>query len=325
MSCPAGSGATFLALPTSLFSGRSNTQTTTLDILNQMVADIVYKQVVQLNTGANLSQFITSQCTDRSGLPYNPSQGRGAKNAVAVVKQLSDNINDLFLAKSQTEHVNIDITNGPGFDALQASTLYATRGCMADGINQVAKISVEASANVATTVKNEVVNKIAAQIEQSLSNVRDITGDLGGILSAGSSSCIAADISNRIQTNVDVTLFQNLITSINAVQMVSLRGSSYWISNVSQTISVATVSSLVAKTLQLNKIYNDIETKAAQDLVASNAALLDFVNSIGGTVAGFANVFGEALGQILIAVGAIALLFIVFVALQPEIFKNMLK
>lgn len=315
-----GGASVFAVLPgSSLVSAiggalnRTNTQRVQSDVLNEIITKIVQNYSVSCDNKITVSQSVTGVCDDDSAAAAQNSLGcYAAINAISEIKKNAR----IARAKSGKpiicEKPDCD-------DDFSEQVSYACTSCFIKDITQEEELSYSSSCVTATSLKNHVDNNIETEIQQLLKNVKDISGELGGLLSGSSSQCISSSVANLIKNEVSVESYQSLITDLTLSQSISIRGSSIWVSNLNQKSSTKSVSSLVAKNLNVNDIINKLDTTQAQALVATNAAILDLANSVSGTIVGFAQIISNTLIQVFLIIIVLVLIFISIVVFNPEL------
>lgn len=140
------------------------------------------------------------------------------------------------------------------------------RSVVADSVSQSLQIKSTQDCQVSNSVSNDVSQEMTAKIQQSLKNQQDVFGQF---LSSFSNSDlnVETNINTTIQANVDQKFVQELVTSVNATQTVSVNpgSASVFISGFSQSFEATTTSNLEA----VNQIYNEIKSSASYSIAQS--------------------------------------------------------
>ncbi len=333
----------------SWLSNRSNDQTVSTTVLSSVYANITTDFSLTCSGNAIVSQGFTLDC-DNPPNPENP----GCLAAHAVMDDDSGNVEaqalNLVYNANQLRIDAVKIRGGKGGTNYSIGTCvpgtecgvwkantqptsigYACTNCQADGIVQANHIKFEASCNSAVNVNNYVNDNLKEKVDQLLSNTKDLSGELGGIMSGGSRQCISASITNRIQQKSTTEVTARLLEQISVQQTLDIqkRSSSVYISNVKQWTNVNTVASLVANVGIVSQLYSAEETEAAQALINKNANLEELLQDIGDVTTSFADLVTGAGGWLIIALIALAalglILGLIFFGANPEIYKKTTK
>lgn len=318
----ASAGAVFANLPgigkaASFLTGRTNESTVSINIANDILTSVVLDYVSKTTNNLTVTQTLVNKCNPSS---YSTAlSSTGCTAAAAAVNAIKQNALQLRTDASRISGSIYDTDCKDECAALSDKMKYACNDCVLGATDQVVTYNFSNSSEVLNEVMNQIKTQVGVKVEQIMKNYRDITGAVGDIVSTGSSSCMAADLQSRVNNSVNERQVQNLLNDMSAAQLVSIKGHSWYVGNLSQRLSVDFTSNMVAKRLSINKLYTDVEVQAAQSLITSNAALMDLARSIGDTVSGVVNILGETIGRVLIIAGCIAVFFMLVALLQPVV------
>lgn len=328
---------------------RQNDQKVSTTVLSAVYANVSTDFSLTCSGNAIVSQGFTLDC-DKPPSPDNP----GCVTAHAVMDDDAGSVEAQALnLVYNANQLRIDAVRirggvgGPTYDigtctpgtecgAWKANTQptsigFACTNCQATDISQANHIKFEASCNSAVNVNNYVNDHLKEKVDQLLSNTKDLSGELGGVLSGGSRQCIATSITNRIKQKSTTEVTARLLEQIAVQQTLDIQkgSSSVYISNVKQWTNVNSVASLVSNVGITTQLFSDEETKVAQALINKNANLEDLLNDVGDITVGFVDLVTGAGGWLIIALIALAalglILGLVFFGANPEIYKKTTK
>jgi hypothetical protein len=190
---------------------------------------------------------------------------------------------------------------------------FACRSVTVKNVSQRAKVNFRQDCQFTSSDSEQLANSMATQLQQNLQNHKDVFGQLGGLLSGGSSSCIQEDFRNKARTSFNADILNQLKVQIDIWQsfQVASGSESVWVDGVTETLNSSTMTSLMAKVRQSNSAYTSEEQKAAQTLIDKNATISDIGNALGGALVGGANFLASQFGQILLIMAVVCIVMVV--------------
>lgn len=321
-------------------SNRQNVMTDSTTILSMCVSNVVTNYATTCSGNSISQQAVEISC---NGETVNPD-GPGCRMARAVMQDNSGNAQQQpFNVEYNAIQLRLDASKISGknyfadISACTPDTLcgkwkansvavsqgYACEVCQTYGIKQAQHVQFTEKCNSAAKFNNLIKSNTGAQVKQLLTNIKDITGELSGLLSSGSQECISTSIQNRINQKDVTNLSASLSINTAFIQNVKFDSParSIYMSNVQQSTNSNTVASLVTNSGVTSDLYSDEETKAAQALLDKNASLEDLANELSSITIGLANMAGTTLGQMILLLGALAiigaLLGLIFIFTNP--------
>lgn len=296
-------GASFASIPGSLL-GRNNEKVTSISAINDSVSEIIFRYVQSNRLDLRSSQDVRVDCGSAI------LSGAGCIAAVNTINALRKRAAERGVR---------------GADSLDQYSDLVCRSCLVEGVSQNAVVTVKNQSEFELDLRNLIRTQLNGQLTQQLTNIRDVSGTLGGILGGSSLSCVASDITTRVVQRSESSNLSNLVTEIGAYQSARIRGDSIYVSRVAQDLTVKQISTFVLKHFETNQLFTTTELSAAQSLIAKNAALEDVANAVSGIVVDFAHIFDQAIGKIIIIAAALGILFIVLLILEPKLAQRYLQ
>jgi hypothetical protein len=254
---------------------------------NEMISRGYMSAVSTCSDSAALSQQIYSSCT---GDPSGSAGCLACINARSALRQGRATLNDDFFTK--TGEIATELS--PTLDCR-----VACKSCVADEILQDGVLKVTTNCVNNTDFVTKFKAAIASEVTQDVSSKMDV---FGGILSSLTSNQM--EIQNSVTNAINETITQEFITKLLArcvaVQNMSLKGSSMMVSRTTQSLNVATVSTLVTQSRSTVISFGQVMVAAAQKLLEENKTVDSMLKLVSAPLLGVVDMITSTMFMLMV-------------------------
>lgn len=262
-----------------------------------ILAESIMRTVTKCEAATTVAQKVTANCSGND--PINSAGCIACEKARAAVFSNRSRL--------ETEAMLLDSGYTPSVPTLDADPcIYACKSCVSEDIFQWVSADVtvrcEANNDFTTTVKSE----LSTSVSQAVSDVSDITGQIGRLLSSDA-SCVTAELTSRISSVVDTLDLSKFTQDAQATMNISITGSSVLVQKVQQRATVYALASFIDSSKIMDNIYSSSEMQVAQTALTSNAAFKDLLTSVSGTLSGLADLYSSSIGRAVLLIAVVAI------------------
>jgi hypothetical protein len=161
-----------------------------------------------------------------------------------------------------------------------------------------------------------------------LESYSDLTGDVASLLTTPE-ACVAIDIANHIDTALEDNVLNTIKTEMTSFQELNVNGQSIWLQRLDQGMNIDTIQRLVQNSNFANNVYSETELEASQEIIQSNAAITDAIESLSRTVQLTTSITTDTIGQMLFILAMVLagglFIFVIVSAAKPKLAKKLLR
>lgn len=298
--------------------GGGQSSTMLVNAMNDMVANIIVNVAMTCNSTADSTQIISIDCrppvSQGRVFENNPACLECINNIVSAKKAKYDLQKSAWKSGRQPPEVRIPIDQDfqetiENFISCTATS--KCKACVVQDISQQTMIQSTTNCQAFNNVKNEIDQKLMANITQELNNHQDVLSSLAQMLGARSTKEVSANITNRISATLTQNVISNIQHQIDTFQPLYFNfGTSTQVSGITQQTAVTSVQTYLQKTQLLNGIFESDEIKQFDTLMNDQATIDTIGNAIGKGVDYISKLLKSIVGKVMI--GILSLVGIVF-------------
>ena len=191
-------------------------------------------------------------------------------------------------------------------DNLSSNCTAVCKSVVVQNVNQKSYANINLDVKALQSVVTEMQSSIKSKVENAFKGSQSILGPLGPptlvaeMLSGPSSTCISNDISNNIISRITDDFVTDLVSRVSVFQLVSVYGSSIWLSGVEQNLHVESITNIISEMGVFNGIYSDIGQDTTSDTTIADESKVFYDNLLMGLTS-TAEIFGSSFGSLSLA------------------------
>lgn len=174
---------------------------------------------------------------------------------------------------------------------------------------------------VTNDLTNDISQSIQGQIDASLTNQQDLSGQLGSLFFSNSEG-ISADLSSTMSQSVTNNMIADLSQTMYAAQYVQVQGQSVYADTVSQSFNGSMVGTLQIVNTVTDQLRQSAQYSLAQTLLNKNDTIGDLANDYLQIIQAISELVDDLATDMLLIIGAVIIALILVVSALYIFNKN---
>jgi hypothetical protein len=190
------------------------------------------------------------------------------------------------------------------------------KSCVYQNLSESTLINIDLNCKSYNTIKNQLTQKLSAQITQQLTNNKSFLAPLAQMLGAKTTQAIVFNLTPRVQDKITQEIVAAVSNTVKNTQNITIVGTDgTLVNNVSQVSAFNSVVAYFSKTKLFNSIFTDQQWKTLQVLYNDQNTIGDLGNTIVAEISDLSKMLTSVVGKVVVFMVILVVVIVVGIGL----------